>query len=130
MSTNNNNNHCLLDDILQNKMKNEIRITKNNKNNKNDLNYTEKKNEQKIFKIEKISLITTIKQNDWAYDILIYDKERLLVSLHGIIKVYNSKTFEELSSNKITNNDIIHLHKMKNGNILPTIFQPNIYIKN
>jgi len=86
------------------------------------------------FKLENKNEFKSLNEYDNVLDFLLLKDGRLLVSLgNGIIKIYNSETFKEISSQQILedcDNSIPHIHLMKNGNILPTIWNDkyNIYI--
>jgi len=76
-------------------------------------------------KVGNIEKITEIEEEDSVLDFELIEDERLLVGFSGsIIKIYNSKTFSLLSSQKIFNKhyNIYHIHQLKNGNILITIY--------
>lgn len=83
------------------------------------------------FILEKINLITSIKNQIEIYDFELLKDGRILLSLNKcIIQVYNSENFEKLNEQKILKNNskIKYIKQMKNENILPSIYDSKIYI--
>jgi len=94
-------------------------------------NNEEKKDKYENFKIENINEITCIREKASLDGFILLKDGRLLLLKYSTINIYNSETFELLSSQQILKNEynrINLIHLMKNGNILPTLNSKNIYI--